>query len=137
MPEKKNGHHETVAHEDGGCDETPEFCDAQGPCQEIHEEACEHEVQEHGIAISLFRGEEVKKESERVEDRGFEMGPEWHSSENVGIPVRDLMVNVHLVVQELFHAQIEGDEVVTDQKVPRKNDVPEQISAEEAYDTEG
>jgi hypothetical protein len=94
-------------------------------------------VQEHGIAIGFFRGDKVEKESERIEDGRFEMGPEGHSSEDVGIPVRDLMVNAHFVVQELFHAQIEGDEVVTDQKVPRKNDVPEQIKAEETYDTEG
>jgi hypothetical protein len=137
VAKEENGHQETVACENRGCNNPSQFTDPQGPNQEVHEQASEAKVQEHGVTVGLFRGEEVKKESKRVKNRGFKVGPEGHSSKDVGIPVRDLMMKVYFVVEELFDPQIKGDEVVADQKVPRKDDLPEEIKAEQPYHDEG
>jgi len=86
-------------------------------------------VQEHGVAIGLFWGEEVKKKSEGIEEGGFKMSQVGHAAEDVGIPVGDRLVEAELVVEELLHGQIELLEVDADQSVALE-DVPEKITAE-------
>jgi hypothetical protein len=86
-------------------------------------------VQEHGVAIGLFGGEEAKNKSEGIEEGGFKMSKVGHAAEDVRIPVRDLMVKAQLVVEELLHGQIELLEVDADQSVALE-DVPEKITAE-------
>ena len=86
-------------------------------------------MQEHGVAIGLFWGEEVKKKSEGIEEGGFKMSKVGHATEDVRIPVRDLVVKAQLVVEELLHGQIELLEVDADQSVALE-DVPEKITAE-------
>jgi hypothetical protein len=111
VPQKEDGHYETVAGENRCGNEAPKLGKAQGACQKVREAPCEHEVQEHGIAVSFLGRHQIEKESQRVEDCGFEVGPKGHASENVRIPVGDGSVEVDLIIQELLHGHIKLYEV--------------------------
>ena len=57
------------------------------------------------------------------------MGQVGHAAEDVRIPVGDRLVEAEFVIEELFHGEIEFDEVDADQLVAAE-DVPEKVAAE-------
>ena len=117
MSEVQGGHNKSIAHEYCAREEAARPTSAQRSRQDVHEDAGKDEMKKHGIAISNFRRKQVEKKSERIEDCGFEMRPEGHSSEEVRIPVWDLMVKAHFVVKEVFHSKIKGDKIFAGQKM--------------------
>ena len=54
------------------------------------------------------------------------MGPERHSSKNVGVPKWDGVVCSELIEKKLLHTQIKGYEISSKKKMPMDKDVFEE-----------
>ena len=91
----------------------------------MHESAGKVNVKEDRVTISSFRGHEPEKDVQGVEDGGLEMGPEGDSTEHIGVPVRNAVVKVDLVIEELLHSQVKGKKVGSKKKMTLEHDLPE------------
>ncbi|MBW1766637.1 MAG: hypothetical protein JRJ65_06235 [Deltaproteobacteria bacterium] len=77
----------------------------------------------HRIPVGYFRRHNPKEKIQRIEYRRFEMAPKGDATKNIGIPVRDAMVLLYLINQELLKAKIESKKIGTKEEMPAKDDI--------------
>ena len=91
-------------------------------------------MEEHGIPVSFAWSDHPEEETERVEDGGFKVGPKGDSTEDIGIPIWNRMVNPYLVVKEVFHGEVEAGKIIPDKPLASYDDFSEEKKSKEAQE---
>jgi hypothetical protein len=91
-------------------------------------------MEEHGIPVSSVWRDQPEEKTERIEDGGFKMGPKGDSTEDIGIPIGDRMVNPELIMKKCFHGKVEADKIISDKPLSSYDDLPEEKKSKDTQE---
>jgi len=134
MADVEQCHDKAIACIDRTCNETSCPTYVQGSHETVREYAGQNEMEEHGIPISSVGSDQPEEKTERIEDGGFKMGPKGDSTEDIGIPIWNRMVNPELIMKKLFHGKVEADKIISDKPLSSYDDLPEEKKSKDTQE---